>query len=221
MHPLTTPARRVLLAAILALVACVTPGCNIVGPFYYLIHGPEKVPKVYGLNKDKSTVIFIDDRSNNVPRRALRIAIGETAEKTILKERLVKDMIASQSALAAAGTDRSGKPLSNTEIGEAVKAQIVIYATVDAFTLSTDGATLRPMAEMRVRVIDVESDKRLWPDDPAGHRVQTRLPASTDGMPSSSSARYSIEEDLARLAGLELAQLFYKHVPNKGVTVPE
>jgi hypothetical protein len=218
---LTRTTRRVILASALALTCLIVPGCNIVGPIVYLVRGPDKIKKVHALDKTKSTVIFIDDRSNNVPRRSLRIMVGEEAEKTLLKQGTVKDMISTQSAMAAAGTDRFGKPLSNTEIGEAVNAQVLIYATVDSFTLSPDGATLAPSSEMRVRVIDVAADARLWPDDATGYRMFTRLPASAKSMPTSTSARYQVEEDLARLAGLELAQLFYNHEANKGLKVPE
>jgi hypothetical protein len=212
---------RACLGILLIAACCTVPGCNIVAPIAYLVHGPEKIKKVHGLEKDKSTVIFIDDRSNRVPRRSLRILIGEEAEKTLLKQRVVKDMISTQSAMAAAGTDRFGKPLSNTEIGEAVKAQVLIYATVDSFSLSPDGLALAPTVVMRVKVIDVEADKRVWPEDPEGYRVMVRLPASAKTMPTSISGRYQVEDDLARRAGLELAQLFYKHEANKGVKVPD
>jgi hypothetical protein len=215
----TRPYQLLALSLVAAMITL--QGCNIVAPVYYLVHGPEKIKKVHALDKNKSTVIFIDDRSNHVPRRSLRIMIGEEAEKTLLKQRTVKDMISTQSAMAAAGTDRFGKPLSNTEIGEAVKAQILIYATIDSFGLSTDGTTLAPIVDMRVRVIDVAADQRVWPDDAAGYRLIARLPASTKSMPTSTSARYQVEDELARYAGMELAQLFYNHEANKGVKVPD
>jgi len=197
------------------------PGCNIVAPAYYMIHGPEKTKKLYGLDKTKTTVIFIDDRANRVPRRALRIVMGEQAEKTLLKEGVVKDMVTSQSALAAAGTDHSGKPLSVAEVGEAVKAQVVIYATVDSFVISPDGSTFAPSMSMRVRVVDVAADKRLWPDDPNGFPMVVRPRVQSKSVPSTTTARYQIEDELAQQAGLELAQLFYKHVAEKGIKAPE
>jgi hypothetical protein len=197
-------------------------GCNIVAPAYYLIHGPEKAPKVYALDKTKTTVIFIDDRANKIPRRALRISVGDEAEKTLLKQKTVKDMVSSQSALAAAGNDHSDKPLSVTEIGEAVKAQVVIYATVDAFSLSGDGTTFAPFMKMRVRVVDVASDTRLFPpDDPKGYQLTSKMPASAHDIPTGTSARYQAEDELAKYAGVELAQLFFDHEPSHNTKVPE
>lgn len=203
----------------LTVLACA--GCNIVGPAYYLVHGPEKVKKSFTLDKKKSTVVFIDDRANHVPRRALRVIMGEEAEKTLLKERVVQDMITAQSAMTAAGSDRDGKPMSVTEVGESVKAQIVIYATIDAFFLTGDGTTLSPTIDMRVRVIDVASDTRLWPEDPKGKFIRSRLIARADPMPTDTTGRYKIEDELAKLAGLEIAQLFYDHEPIRGPKVPD
>src|SRR6185295_7213143 len=114
----------------------------------------ERVKKVYTLDKSKSTVVLIDDLGNSVPRRVLRVTIGEATEKVLMKEKLVKDVISTQSAMAAAGNDKSGKPLSIAEVGAAVKAEIVVYATIDTFTLTPDGSTLSPMAKARVKVID-------------------------------------------------------------------
>lgn len=215
----TTLRRAVLLAGVFG--ATLVGGCNIVAPAYYFIHGPEKTKKVCTLDKTKTTVVFIDDRANFVPRRALRITMGEEAEKSLLKAKVVKDMVSSQSALGAAGTDRSDKPVSVTEIGEAVKAQIVIYATVDAFTISPDGTTLAPTAKLRVRVVDVATDTRLWPEDPRGYSMVTRPPAKAQPVPTSTSARYQNEDELAKAVGVDLAYLFYDHVPDRGLKVPD
>lgn len=217
------PLRRLVQLFSCALAACplLVSGCNIVAPAIYFIRGPDKIKKVHALDKTKTTVVFIDDRANRVPRRALRVLMGETAEKTLLSERIVKDMISCQSVLAAAGSDREGKPLSVAEIGEAVKAERVIYATVDQFYLTPDGSSVAPTLAMRVRVIDVKADKRLWPDDPNGYRLVTAIKAKTATVPSSVTGTYQLEDDLARRAGVDLAQLFYDHARPPSTRVTE
>ena len=212
---------RLILAIAMGTAATLGGGCNLVGPVAYLIHGPEKVKRVCALDKDKSTVVFIDDRANNVPRRVLRVMMGEEAEKTLMSNRVVKDVISTQSALTVAGSDKSGKALSIAEVGEAVKAQVVVYATVDSFTLSPDGNTFAPTAVMRVRVVDVVTDARVWPEDPNGYPLVSQLPARARAIPGTTSARYQAEDELAKYAGMELAQLFYKHEAPHGIKVPE
>lgn len=213
--------RTLALSALLVSIGLLFGGCNIVGPAWYMIRGPEKTKKVHTLDKNRTTVVVIDDRGNHVPRRALRVLMGDVAERTLLKQKVVKDMVSSQSALAAAASDRSGKPLSVAEIGEAVRSEVVVYATVDSFSISPDGTTLSPTVVMRVRVVDVAKDERMWPEDPAGHRHITRMAARVQTMPTSTTARYQLEDDLAKRAGLELAQLFFDHIPNAATLVPE
>jgi hypothetical protein len=205
------------LGALAVGAAMALASCNIAGPAFYLIHGPDKVKKLYELDKKKTAVVFIDDRANHVPRRATRVAIGEEAEQTLLKEKAVKDMVSSQSAIQAAGTDREAKPAAITEIGSAVKADIVIYATVDEFTISRDGQTFSPGATLRVKVVDVAQGKRLWPENAAGQLMTVRLSAKTDDLPTSTAGRFAAEDELARETGMEIAWLFVDHEPTHGV----
>jgi hypothetical protein len=208
--------------AILCLAALALPaGCNIVGPAYYLIHGPEKTKKLFALDEKKTTVIFIDDRQNRVPRRALRLTMGQEAEKTLLKQKVVKDMVSAESALLAAGTEHRGQPVPISEVGAAVKADIVIYATVDSFGLSPDGESFAPAARLRVKVIDAPSDTRLWPENESGYPLVVKPVLTAKEVPTSLSARYKAEDELAQLTGVELAQLFYNHEALRGPRSPD
>ena len=212
---------RVIPAALLACLTLLPAGCNIVGPAFYFIHGPEKTKKVFTLDPEKTAVVFIDDRGNKVPRRALRAAMAEQAEKTLLAKKVVKDMISANSALIAAGNDKHGKPVPVSEIGRAVQAQVVIYATVDAFTMTQDGNTFAPEALLRVKVVSAEDDTRLWPPMPEGYPLRVRPRPEAKDLPSSVSARYQAEDELARMAGMEIAWLFFDHDKATGPRIPD
>jgi hypothetical protein len=196
-------------------------GCNIAAPVFYFIHGPEKTPKMYDLDPKRTTVVFVDDRSNRVPRRASRLIMAEEAEKVLLSEKAVKDLVSTQSAMAAVGRDAKGQPTPISEIGRAVKAEVVIYATIDEFHLTTDGQTFAPGATFRVRVIDAVHDKRLWPDRPEGQVVKVSLRVQAGELPTSTAGRYAAEDELARQAGTELAWLFVAHETPSVVKPPE
>lgn len=210
--------RLVLLAAVIAVTAT---GCNIVGPAYLLVHGPEKVPAAHTLDSKRSAVIVIDDRANFVPRRALRLTMAAEAEKHLLGEKALEDMISGQSALAAAGAEKDGRPLAIAEIGRAVGAEVVIYVAVDEFTLSPDGQSFVPTARLRVKVIDATNDRRIWPEDRAGQSVVARVPPKQGTAPTGLTEQARAEDELARSAGLAIARLFFKHDRPKGVKVPE
>lgn len=207
--------------AIAASALALLGGCNIVGPVLYMAHGPEKTKKLHTLDPAKPTVIFIDDRQNRVPRRTLRIVMAEQAEQTLLSSKAVTDMISGQSALNAAGNDRTGRPAPIADIGRAVEAAVVIYVTVDEFTLTPDGQTYAPTARLRVKVIDVGDEARPWPEQPEGHPIFVRTQVTGREMPSSVAARYRDEEELARLAGLHIARLFHDHEKPRGAKVPD
>lgn len=212
---------RVPACLLIGAAGAIAASCNIVAPAFYMIHGPEKTKKACTLDPKRSTVVFIDDRLSRVPRRSSRVAIGEQVEQALLKEGVVKDMVSSQSALQAAGNDREGKPAAITEVGQSVKADVVIYATVDEFVLTRDGQTYSPMAMLRVKVIDAVTGKRLWPESPAGHVVAARLSPKTATLPESTAARFMAEDELAKQAGQEIAWLFFDHETPKGIKGPE
>lgn len=210
------PAARWLAPAGLALLALAAlPACNIVGPAVFFLNGPEKAPAVYTLPKDRPTVIFVDDRFNRVPQRSSRDLIGATAEQVLLDEEILTDAIQSRQATAAARRERFSEPLTIAQVGSEVGAQVVIYATVDDFTVSIDGVSHQPRAVLRVKVIDAATGERLYPEpgSPAeAHTLsvttrQQRTPIGTR------AERAQAEQDLARWTGIRLARLFFEASP--------
>ena len=194
-------------------------GCNIVTPVAYAIHGPEKVMPMYTLDKNASTVIFVDDPSSKIALRRLRYTIADTATKVLLEQRVLTDMIDPRGILAAAGKERHSERMSITELGKSVGADIVVYAVVTEFSLFPEAGSYTPTATMRLKVIDVASGERLWPDNEFGHLFKVAIPQlpSTTGL--GASEKIKTESELAARAGLGLAQMFYKHeVPETVIT---
>ncbi|TVQ62322.1 MAG: hypothetical protein EA378_05210 [Phycisphaerales bacterium] len=207
--------RRTLAAPLAALTLSVgvlaLAGCNILAPAFYVIHGPEKVRKLHELDPNRPTVVFVDDRANRVPRRALRGTIARSAEETLLQRRVLRNVIASNSAVQAVSADRYGSPMPIDEIARAVEAEVIIYATVDAFTLSPDGSTVEPAAQIRVKVIDAVSGQRVWPEDRNGQAVTIRIPQRPGYAPSTRNEAAQLEDELAARIGVGMAQIFFDH----------
>ncbi len=211
--------RRFIAVGLLGAAVALAGACNIVGPLGYLVGGPEKTAALYALPDEKSAVVFIDDVDSRLPSRLIRQRIGKTAEKALLENDCVADaeIISSDAALAAAAGERFGKQLGIVEIGEKVGAKVVIYARIESFTLSPNGAEFAPSSRMRVKVVDVETKKRLFPapesDDPVAqwHTVTYDLPTRQGVVPTQLSEIQKAEQDLADQTGLALARLFFKH----------
>jgi hypothetical protein len=216
-------ARRAALGAVLVLalgVLMVGAGCNIVGPMGYLVAGPEKVKPIYTLDPTKVHLIFVDDRASLVPQRALRDTLGTTAEEELLNRKIVESMKQSRMAQAQVRGERFGRPMSVVELGKALEADVVIHVAIRAFTLTQDGASLSPLVAMDVRIVDVATEKQLFPpsgDKTDWFRVNTSLPTQVTALPTSSASQVQAMQDLALLAGRELARAFYEHEPEKGL----
>lgn len=204
-------------AAMMLGVAALTSlgGCNILGPAGYFILGPDKQPAVYQLDPEKVTVIIIDDKANIVPQRSLRETMGRAAEEDLLAKGAVKEMVKSAQGLAVLSRERFGERMTIQELGAALKADVVIFAAIDDFSLSQDGQSITPLARMRVKVVDVASGERRFPGPNATewYPLEIRLPAQSMEKPTGAAIMQS-NQQLARLAGIGLAQMFYEHIPS-------
>jgi len=217
-RPLRSPHRRAARASALVMMAALLPilgglaACNILGPAGYFILGPEKTDAAYELNPDLPVVVFVDDSGSLVPDRTSRRRIGQSVEQALLGEAQVKRVISSDAALAVVSREKFGKPLGVSEVGQAVGADIVVYALITAFTVSPDGVTYQPMASALVRIVDVKTKERIWPSGDETARPVTVQSGERQGPPPSSlGQRAEAERRLAAQLGEEIGKLFYKH----------
>lgn len=192
--------------------ACALQGCNIIGGVAYVIQGPPKVERQHELDSDRPTVVFIDDRTNVMPRRSLRASMGLEADQTLLEKKVIRKdkMLAAQAALGLASGDKLSAPKSVAAIGRAVGAEVVIYVDMKGFTLSSDGASYSPAATALVKVVDALNNQRLWPPDGDGWPLTVQPPVQGDG-PTTIAEKNKAETALAQAAGREVARLFFTY----------
>src|SRR5690606_1251211 len=104
------------------------------------------------------------------------------------------------------------RPMSITEIGQAVGAEIVVYVTMDVFALSTDGVTYEPTAAARVKVLDVTAGQRIFPTGmQEAHPVAVTLSKRQGIAPTTSGERRAAQRDLALHLGTAIANVFVDH----------
>lgn len=209
---------RVALGAACLAGAGLAAGCNVVAPIAYAIHGPGNVEAVHTLDEKQTVVYFIDDPSSKIAQRRLRYTMADVASQTLLDKKVVLDVLDSRTILAAATKERHGDRMSITELGQAVGADIVIYAVVTNFSLANEGNTFVPSTSMRVKIIDVAEGVRVWPAAESGYLVEVRLPQRPGTTALEEDNRLQTETALAEKAGLALAQMFYKHEITESAT---
>ncbi|RMH25000.1 MAG: hypothetical protein D6693_09370 [Planctomycetota bacterium] len=206
------PGGSLIAAALLSAAMLTAGGCNIVAPVAYAIQGPPTTPALHTLDGSRTTVVFIDDRLNRVPRRSLRLAVAEEVEQALMRKGVLSAdrVITTRAIMREASNDRFSAPRTVAQLGRDLGAEVVIYATIDSWTPSPDGVTLAPSAAVRVKVIDAAEDRRIWPPDGAGHRVVASLPPQTRGVPSGADLDRA-NAALALMLGQRIARVFFEH----------
>ncbi len=212
-HPAAPCRAALLLGALLAVLP--VAGCNIMGTALFLVKGPEKAPAVFTLPKEKTGVVFIDDRSSQAGR-AIREAMGTTCEKRLLFNKAATDMVESRGVQAVLTREKDKKLVSITSVGKNLKADFVIYAWIDLFVLTADGQTFAPAATLRVKVVDVATGQRIFPVGVEGldyYPLKITAPKDSINPPNSVSTQAQSELEFGRFVGQSLAELFYEHIP--------
>lgn len=210
------------LARVLGFAACAAGlvallgagGCNVLTPAAYLAFGPGKVEAEHELDRNRRTVILVDDPQNRVASRRLRAGIAEQAQDLLMRKKKVLEanMIDGRAAIVAATEGTNDDPISVLEIAEILDAEVVVLVTMGEFTLSSNGAGLSPRAVMNVLVFDAEAGEQEWPLGSDGFRLQVDSPIRAGFTPTGSGDTTTLfreQQVLAELAGTALAQVFY------------
>lgn len=203
-----------------SIAACVPAGCNIAGPAFLAVHGPPKTPASFTLPAERPTIVFIDDRGNYLPRRNLREIAATACGQLLLDNGAVKKVIESKAALAASTGERPGEPTDLVTLTKSCHAEVMIYATVDNFAMSSDGgATFSPTTTVRVKVIDaLAGNPRIWPAEQEGKSIVVTRPMPAGSVPKTSGEVIAAEEGLAKELGRSLAELFYDHETQRSLS---
>lgn len=197
---------------LLALCSGGLTSCNVVGPAALIIEGPPTIDAVYTLQKERPTIIFIDDRGSRLPRRSLRLAIAQAAGGELLKEDTLLNVIEPRAALEAAAGERPGELMDLVTLARNARAEVMIYASVKSFSLTSDGQTPQPTARLSVKVVDTADNKGpVWPEGPAGHDLNFAPRVSVTALPRTTAEMMQYQEDVGREMGLALARLFHEH----------
>lgn len=211
----STAVARALLTAFAAAAPLTIAGCNILAPAVFIIEGPPKVPAAFSdLDAERPTVIFIDDRENKVPRRALRMTMGQVAEGIMMERGIINEanMISSRDAARiAASKDSFNKPISVVDLAREMNAEVIIWVEIQEWTLSRDRGALSPTVGASVKIVDAKANERIWPVEPAGWPLIAQVPTRPQDLNATRAQIDRYHEELAVFAGRQLARMFFTH----------
>ncbi len=208
--------RRTLLITSLALCFGVAASCNLIAPVLVIAHGPPKVKKAYDLPADRVTVVLVEDTSSPPMVRDTRLIrkIAEAATAELTRVGAVRTAV-DPGAIHMMSIQPSERQTPIAELARKVGADQIIYAQITQFTLSPDGQTFTPSAELRVKVLDAQAQgeetigRRVWPAEAEGHPLLAGGESIAGFSPRDAADIRQAELELADLTGLRLAQLFF------------
>ena len=203
---------RTLTVAAFSIVLLTMGGCNYLGPAYYLASPEPEIDAEY-LLEDRPTVVFVDESANELGGMANQQIVGKTISQALLDEEVVTVVYEPRAANAVARQERHGEPMALGDIGRAVGADQIICVQVLQFQPFPTYGQTRPIAQLRVKVLDIPHRLRLYPtDDELWRHLTVTLPQMPEEV-GNASKRRELESMLAREIGINVARLFHDYNP--------
>lgn len=196
-------------------------GCQILSMAGYAFF-PEKVDAQFRLPK-VPTFIVVDDGKKLLGNPALTVRMANQIGFELTSNDAVGTLIPPErinALVAEFGDDYYRTPIAT--LGREVGAQLVIHIEVDLINVATSADMLKPTATVRVKVIDIESRRRLFPVtdadavdpdttvSPRGWAVRTQLSYRQEGGRTSTDLALLAQRLTDRIA-IDVARLFYKY----------
>jgi hypothetical protein len=207
--------KRFFAVLIICVVHSILSSCNIAAVAAYITSPDPEQEALFEL-PNVPTVVFVDDRRNEMHPTRLRRVIADRVTEELLSRELLTTMISPRDAMRVSATnDKYNEPLPVNELGKAVDASVVIYIEMTAFGLTSDGQTADPRASCNIRVIDVENRERLFPLDAASLTVVEKLKHIGPNRVTSSSEARELAEELALKLADSISKVFYTHTTGR------
>lgn len=211
-HPLQVLTARRRMLAVLIVAMVMLGGCQAPGYLLEVLLPPEKTPAAYN-PEDRRTVVFVDDPSGVLPQSSHRTAIAAAVERELQHEEIITDFVSTRELDELRLNEDGFSSWPIDRVGRRVEAEQVIYVLLEQFETSDPEDTYRPLAKVRVKLIDAEAGERVFPEnDDMGKRVTTRMFFHPQ-QDRSRGTNAVLRGDLARHTGEDVARLFFDSEP--------
>ncbi len=187
-------------------------GCSPVGVFTHKVFGPPSVEAKYILKK-VPTLIFIENYRHGSAMQFDCESLMRAVVDEFEKKKIVPLVEVDRIYLLKDNDPKAFRAMPTQQIGKACGAEQIVY--IDLLDLSVGGQGARDDARgqsaTRVRVIDANTGRSVWPTDAAdGYPVIYSVQVRAEGQ-SFDSVRGKVLTGMAD----RIARLFYKYKPDE------
>ncbi len=199
-----------LATALLGAMMLAATGCQLAGGAAYALMGPPAVPAVY-TPPQRSTLIFIE----NFRHPSLVRLSGEQLERELadqLREHKIAPTI-DAAALQRLRDQRDARlsGMSIAQVGSKIGADQILYVELQQADLEGDGDLVRGTVAVRVRWVDSQTAKTLWPaSSDEGWPINVQTPWIKRSEQTDDTA---VRQVMISATADQLAKLFYEWKP--------
>lgn len=224
-HSWFATCRLAIRVSLLAVALVALPGCELFGMMATALVPPSK-PAVYTI-ANRPTVVIVDDPNNQLKDPQLALLAAANATELFRSEEVITQLIDTEklTALAIELGDRYPKT-SPYDIGARLGAKQVLLVHIFAASMSPEPSMIRPIAEVGVKLFDVDTKERVFP--PSSNLTGTPDRPKTEGfhiqkvtlrvkIADTNPGRVELlaRQRLAEEIGKSAALLFFEHDPTK------
>jgi len=160
-------------------------GCQVIPAVLEKMFPKQKVPPKFVLPRDKVLLVFPDDLQNPVTYPPIKRRMAEKIVATLIERKAISKAVDYDELLKLESNRDDFNLLSTPKIARLVGAQVVIYISIDRFSLKDNpiDTLWRGTLSGRVKVVDVEKGQ-IWPDETGGFPIEIVEPPTDNAYES-------------------------------------
>ena len=192
-----------------AAVMLLPAGCQLPIAILAKLFPKEPVPPRFVLPADKTILVFPDDIKRPLVYPPVKRTLAEKADKLLIEHSLAAETIPYDKLIDLRNAEPEFNLMSIPKIGRRLGADLVIYVSIEEFSLKDNpiDTLWRGRLAGKVKVVDVLKG-RIWPDESAGFPIRIVEPITDN---SSRDYGSQLARKLAERMAEEVCGLFHKH----------
>ena len=187
-------------------------GCNVAGYVTQGLIPPSDIPALY-TPADRLTLVLVDDPAQKMPTIAQADQVAGRVGHILVAQKVIGRFVPTTAVTELRDSEADFSRWAIDRVGRRVGAEQVIYILLQDLQLTESGHIYRPVASVRVKVLDVASGSRMFPADNKHGHALTTVQEYEDLEARGRGTEAVVARRLAEQLAEDIAKIFYKHEP--------